>query len=85
MGSGRRRDDGVNWIEALDALKQAKAQLLELEELSAFGGDELARAVHMSKDPAAFFNKVQNSSAAAASASNTAAAAARKRNKFAPH
>lgn len=54
-----RRDDGVNWIEALDALKQAKAQLLELEELSAFGGDELARAVHMSKDPAAFFNKVK--------------------------
>lgn len=46
-------------MRALDALKQAKAQLVELEEQSAFDGDELARAVHMSNDPAAFFSKVR--------------------------
>ncbi|CAM9612374.1 unnamed protein product, partial [Sphacelaria rigidula] len=53
------REEGVNWMRALDALKQAKAQLVELEEQSAFDGDELARAVHMSNDPAAFFSKVE--------------------------
>lgn len=45
-------------MQALDALKRAKAQLVELEEQAAFDGTEVERAVKMSEDPATFFDKV---------------------------
>lgn len=50
----------MNWTQALSALKRAKTQLQELDELVAFDSEEVeGEAIRTQGDPLAFFDKVR--------------------------